>query len=101
MNTEAIHHLFLESSGVSTDTRKIFKNCIFFALKGENFNGNLFAQEALDKGAFKVIVDEKAFHKSTGETILVENVLLTLQELATFHRKFLGLTNNLANRKQR
>ncbi|SRX54259.1 UDP-N-acetylmuramoyl-tripeptide--D-alanyl-D-alanine ligase [Aequorivita sp. CIP111184] len=91
MNTKSIHQLFLKSSGFSTDSRKIFKNCIFFALKGENFNGNLFAQEALDKGAFKVIVDEKDFHKSSGETILVKNVLLTLQELATFHRKFLGL----------
>ncbi len=91
MNTIAIHPLFLKSSGISTDTRKIFKNCIFFALKGENFNGNLFAQEALDKGAFKVIVDEKTFHKSTGETILVENVLVTLQQLARFHREFLGL----------
>ncbi len=91
MNTKSIHQLFLQSSGVSTDTRKIFKNCIFFGLKGENFNGNLFAQEALDKGAFKVIVDEKAFHKSTGETILVNNALLALQQLATFHRKFLGL----------
>ncbi|MDP2688427.1 MAG: UDP-N-acetylmuramoyl-tripeptide--D-alanyl-D-alanine ligase [Aequorivita sp.] len=91
MNTTAIHPLFLKSSGISTDTRKIFKNCIFFALKGENFNGNLFAQEALDKGAFKVIVDEKAFHKSTGETILVENVLVTLQQLARFHREFLSL----------
>lgn len=91
MNTTAIHPLFLKSSGISTDTRKIFKNCIFFALKGENFNGNLFAQEALDKGAFKVIVDENAFHKSTGETILVENVLVTLQQLARFHREFLGL----------
>lgn len=91
MITTAIHPLFLKSSGISTDTRKIFKNCIFFALKGENFNGNLFAQEALDKGAFKVIVDEKAFHKSTGETILVENVLVTLQQLARFHREFLSL----------
>lgn len=91
MNTTSIHPLFLKSSGISTDTRKIFKNCIFFALKGENFNGNLFAQEALDKGAFKVIVDEKAFHKSTGETIFVENVLVTLQQLARFHREFLGL----------
>ena len=81
----------MKSSGLSTDTRKIFKNCIFFALKGESFNGNLFAQEALDKGAQKVIVDEKAFHKNTSETILVENVLLTLQELAKFHREFLGL----------
>src|SRR5690606_38256010 len=91
MNTTSIHQLFLKSSGVCTDTRKIVRNCIFFALKGENFNGNLFAQEALNNGAFKVIVDEEAFHKSTGETILVENVLLTLQKLARFHREFLGI----------
>lgn len=91
MNTTSIHQLFLKSSGVSTDTRKIFKNCIFFALKGENFNGNLFAQEALDRGAFKVIVDEETFHKNTGETILVQNVLLALQQLAQFHREFLAL----------
>jgi UDP-N-acetylmuramoyl-tripeptide--D-alanyl-D-alanine ligase len=91
MNIPSLHKEFLNCSGVSTDTRKIFENCIFFALKGENFNGNLFAQEALDKGAFKVIVDEEAFHKTTGETILVENVLVTLQQLARFHREFLGL----------
>lgn len=91
MNIPSLHDHFLKSSGVSTDTRKIFNNCIFFALKGENFNGNLFAQEALDKGAFKVIIDEKTFHTNTGETILVENVLLTLQQLARFHREFLGL----------
>ncbi len=81
----------MESSGVCTDTRQITLGCIFFALKGESFNGNLFAQEALDKGAGKVIVDDEAFHKNTGETILVENVLLTLQQLARFHREFLGL----------
>ncbi len=91
MNIPSLHKEFLNCSGVSTDTRKIFENCIFFALNGENFNGNLFAQEALDKGAFKVIVDEEAFHKNTGETILVENVLVTLQQLARFHREFLGL----------
>src|SRR5690606_28485496 len=91
MNIPSLHQLFLKSSGVSTDTRKIFQNSLFFALKGENFNGNLFAQEALDKGAFKIIIDEEDFHKSTGETILVENVLLTLQKVAKFHREFLGL----------
>ena len=91
MKIETLHQHFIESSGVCTDTRKISQNCIFFALKGENFNGNLFAQEALDKGARKVIVDEGAFHKNTGEIILVENVLLTLQQLARFHREFLGL----------
>ncbi len=92
MNIPSLHQHFLKSSGVNTDTRKISENCIFFALKGENFNGNLFTQEALDKGAYKVIVDEKAFHKNTGETILVENALLTLQQLAKFHRQFLGLS---------
>lgn len=91
MNIEPIHQLFLKSSGVSTDTRKIYQNCIFFALKGENFNGNMFAQQALDKGALGVVIDEEKFHKNTGETILVENVLVCLQELARFHRKYLGL----------
>ena len=91
MNIELLHKHFLDSSGVCTDTRKISSHCIFFALKGENFNGNLFAQEALDRGAAKVIVDEEAYHKNTGETVLVENVLLTLQQLARFHREFLGL----------
>lgn len=91
MNLASLHQIFLKSGGVSTDSRKIFPNCIFFALKGENFNGNLFAQEALDKGAYRVIVDEEAFHKTTGETILVGNSLLALQELARFHRKYLGL----------
>lgn len=92
MKIPSLHQYFLQSSGISTDTRKIFKDSLFFALKGDNFNGNLFAQDALDKGAFKVIIDEAAFHKNTGETILVENVLLTLQQLASFHRKYLGLT---------
>lgn len=92
MNIETLHQHFLKASGISTDSRDILKNSLFFALKGDNFNGNLFAQEALDKGAYKVIVDEKNFHKSTGETILVEDVLFTLQQLAHFHRNYLGLT---------
>ncbi|MDN3724767.1 UDP-N-acetylmuramoyl-tripeptide--D-alanyl-D-alanine ligase [Aequorivita sp. SDUM287046] len=91
MDIKEIHQYYLDSSGVCTDTRNITAECIFFALKGENFNGNLFAQEALDKGARKVIVDQQQFHKNTGETILVENVLVTLQQLAVFHRRFLGL----------
>ena len=92
MNIESIHKLFLKSSGISTDTRKIYKNCIFFSLKGDNFNGNMFAQEALDKGALRVIIDEEEFQKTNGETILVENVLTTLQQLARYHRKYLNVT---------
>src|SRR5690554_577997 len=89
MDKDALYRHFLESSGVCTDTRHISKNCLFFALRGENFNGNLFAQEALDSGARMVVIDEAEYHKSTGETFLVHNPLLALQELAQFHRTHL------------
>ncbi len=91
LKTEALHQLFLESTGVCTDTRKITKDCLFFALRGENFNGNTFSQEAIDKGALRVVIDDKAYHESTGKTILCSNVLETLQKLANFHRNYLKL----------
>jgi len=75
MKIELLHHYFLESTGVCTDTRKISKGCLFFCLKGENFNGNKFAQEALDKGAYKVVIDEIQYHKNTGETIISKSAL--------------------------
>ena len=77
--------LFNETSGVSTDTRNIEEDCMFIALKGGNFNGNLFAQEAIDKGAKYAIVDEE--DKANGQEIFyVENGLLFLQKLANYHR---------------
>jgi len=77
--------LFYETSGVCTDTRKIEKDCLFICLKGANFNGNSFAQQALNDGAKFVIVDEKEFQ--TDERIyFVENALLYLQKLARHHR---------------
>ncbi|MDC8005644.1 UDP-N-acetylmuramoyl-tripeptide--D-alanyl-D-alanine ligase [Aureisphaera galaxeae] len=91
MKIEQLHQHFLESSGICTDTRKITPNCLFFALKGDNFDGNTFAQEALDKGALKVVIDDMRHHKNTGETILCGNVLHTLQKLASFHRNQLGI----------
>lgn len=91
MDITALYRYFLESSGICTDTRHIKKDCLFAALSGDNFNGNLFAQEALDKGARFVIVDEEAFHKPGGKTILVHNSLVTLQQLAQHHRKQLGI----------
>lgn len=75
---------------IITDTRKIVEGAVFFALKGDNFNGNSFAKEAINKGASFVIIDEKAFQFSE-QTILVDDVLSTLQQLATFHRKKLGI----------
>lgn len=89
MKIDQLHQHFLNSSGICTDTRKITKGCLFFALKGENFNGNAFAQEALDKGAYKAVIDDIAYHKNTGETILHGDSLKFLQKLATYHRKFL------------
>jgi len=89
LKIETLHQHFLRSSGICTDTRNITKNCLYFALKGDTFNGNTFTQEALDKGAFKVVVDELGFHKNTGETILCANSLKLLQELATYHREYL------------
>ena len=90
MNIQELHQLFLNSSGVATDTRSIEPNHIFFALKGENFNGNKFALEALKNGAGYAIIDEIEYDQSE-QFITVNNVLETLQELANFHRKHLGI----------
>ena len=90
MKIEQIHTLFLSTSSVSIDTRKIEKNSFFVALKGENFNANTFAKEALEKGAKYVVIDEKDFYIDE-RTMLVDNCLETLQNLATFHRDYLKL----------
>lgn len=83
---EQLYSLFKKSSGVSTDTRKIDNNLLFFCLKGANFNGNEFAKEAIEKGALAVVIDEKEYYIDE-RTILVEDVLKSLQDLANFHRK--------------
>ena len=86
MNIADLHSIFLEFPNVCTDTRKIVKDCIFFALKGDNFNGNKYASNALEKGARYAIVDEQKYVLSK-EYILVDDVLKTLQELSNFHRQ--------------
>ena len=87
MEIKELHQLFLNSTGISTDTRKIEKNQLFFCLKGENFNGNLYAEEALKKGAKYIVADEKHFEHQN--IILVDNSLKALQKLASFHRTHL------------
>lgn len=91
MSTAKLHQRFLVSTGISTDTRKIKPGSIFFALKGEKFNGNLYAAEALQKGAAIVVVDEEEFALDEEHYILVKNSLEALQKLASFHRKFLDI----------
>ncbi|MRI01711.1 UDP-N-acetylmuramoyl-tripeptide--D-alanyl-D-alanine ligase [Kriegella sp. EG-1] len=98
MTIEQLHKLFLKHPTISTDTRKIKEGCIFFALKGENFNGNKYASEALNKGASFAIVDEVDYALNN-QIILVDDVLKTLQKLATFHRnqssaKIIALTGS-------
>ena len=89
MKTTQLYPLFLECSAVDTDTRKIRKNSIFFALKGDNFNGNSYALEALKLGAKYAVVDEKEYGNHPN-ILLVEDCLIALQQLAHFHRKTLN-----------
>jgi UDP-N-acetylmuramoyl-tripeptide--D-alanyl-D-alanine ligase len=87
---ESLYSLYLENPIVTTDSRNCPKNSIFIALKGENFNGNSFASQALDLGCSYAVVDEP--EAVTDERILlVENCLKTLQELAAHHRKQCGI----------
>lgn len=98
MRIEELYQLFLQHPSVQTDTRKLKEGDLFFALKGDNFNGNKFALQALEKGAAYSIVDEVV---TTGNDriILVDDVLNTLQQLAKYHRQqfkipFLAITGS-------
>jgi UDP-N-acetylmuramoyl-tripeptide--D-alanyl-D-alanine ligase len=90
MTVEEIYRLYLLHPKVQTDSRKIESGSVFFALKGEKYNGNRFAKDALEKGAAFAVIDEPEF-KIPDKTILVDNVLKILQNLARFHRKNLGI----------
>ena len=88
MNISQLHSIFLECNGVSTDTRNLPKGCLFIALKGERFDGNAYAKEALNNGAAFAMVDDQ---QQKGDRFLqVPNCLLALQELAAYHRKTLA-----------
>ena len=93
-----LYDRYLQNPKICTDTRKISKGCLFFALKGTHFNGNEFAEEAIKKGASFAIVDDKSY-AIHDRHILVKDALATLQELARFHRKklkckILGITGS-------
>ncbi|AWG21317.1 UDP-N-acetylmuramoyl-tripeptide--D-alanyl-D-alanine ligase [Flavobacterium faecale] len=90
MDISAIHNLFLKCNSVSIDTRKIESNSMFVAIKGDRFDANTFAKEALAKGAAYVVIDNQDFYIDE-RTIVVQDSLTTLQQLAQFHRKFLNL----------
>ena len=91
MQIPELYELFLAHPSIETDTRKLKQGDLFFALKGPNFNGNQFAQKALDAGAAYAIVDE--FNDAAnGRIIVVKDVLTCLQELSKHHRlQFTGI----------
>ena len=82
--------LFLQCNSISTDTRKIEPNSFFIALKGDNFDANAFAEQAIALGAKYVLIDDESYNISP-QTILVKNCLETLQELAKYHRGYLKI----------
>ncbi len=90
MNIPDLYKIFNENPIVTTDSRNCPKGSIFFALKGERFNGNHYAKETIEKGCAYAIVDEIEY--ANGRNIIyVENVLTTLQKLANFHRNQLNI----------
>jgi len=90
MKIQDIHELFLKCSKVSIDTRNIQANSFFVAIKGERFDANTFAKEALDKGASYVLIDNSKYYINE-RTVLVDDSLKALQDLAKFHRQYLKL----------
>lgn len=96
MGISEIYSIYQKYPTISTDSRSIAPNSIFFALKGENFDANEFAKQALEQGAKFCIIDNPKYFIDH-RTVLVENVLTTLQGLAQHHRKqlsipFIGIT---------
>jgi len=90
MQTEKLYEKFLETGKISTDTRQIAVGSIFFALRGEKFNANEFAQQALEKGARYAVIDDSTYAKDP-RCILVDDSLKALQELAKYHRTKLAI----------
>ncbi len=86
MRIQELYSHFLQSTGVTTDTRKIEQGQIYFALKGERFDGNQYAHDALKSGAGLAVIDDEKYHLPD-QTFLVDDVLETLQQLANYHRK--------------
>lgn len=92
METADLYALFRKYPSVTTDSRMCSKGSIFFALKGERFNGNLFAEKALEAGCAYAVVDERSENEPADDRIIVvDNVLTTLQKLANFHRRKLKI----------
>ena len=91
MEMKDLYELFLQHPTITTDSRDVPEGSMFFALKGETFDGNAYAKMALEQGAAYAVIDEKDYaEEGNDRLILVEDVLTTLQQLAKYHRVHLG-----------
>jgi UDP-N-acetylmuramoyl-tripeptide--D-alanyl-D-alanine ligase len=88
--TEKIYQLYLQHPVISTDTRKIIPGSLFFALKGDKFDANTFAEQAIAQGAAYAIIDN-AHYRVSEKYILVDDVLTALQDIARMHRQHLTI----------
>ena len=86
-----LYQLYCQSTGVTTDSRAIRSGIIFFALRGERFDGNTFAAQALEQGAAYAVVDNEQVAATSERMILVDNTLTALQQLAAYHRQQLAI----------
>lgn len=98
MQIEALYSIYQQYPSVQTDTRKLKPGDLFFALKGDNFNGNSFAAKAIEAGAAYAVIDDEAY-AIPGKTVLVDDALAALQQLAKYHRQqfsipFLAITGS-------
>jgi len=91
MTITELYSIYLQSSGIATDTRKIEKGNLFFALKGSNFNGNAFAEQAIKNGALGAVVDDIELSNPEKGLFYFENSLFALQNLARYHRNQLHI----------
>lgn len=90
MTIPEIHQCFLQCKTINTDSRTITPGQLFIALRGENFDGNQYAQKAIEAGAAYAIIDNPNYQLA-GKTIFVDDCLTTLQQLATYHREYLNI----------
>ena len=90
MNIEKLYEAYLASKGVSTDTRTIAEGTLFVALKGDNFDANTMIDQAIEKGASHIVTTNKAYQNKSKVTV-VDDTLLTLQQLAAYHRLQLNI----------
>lgn len=88
---ECLYSKFIVCTGINTDSRRIEKNCMFFAIRGDKFDGNVFALSALHDGASFAVVDDESLYDKDERILLVKDTTIALQELARYHRQKIGV----------